>query len=112
MDYSQILKGILEGCILALLQKEECYGYEMVSKLSKVNLPVAEGSIYPLFLKLQKEKLITATMKSSKEGPMRKYYTLTSEGEAYLAQFKLKWQQIHIAVNTILGGQDETNTEN
>lgn len=102
-----MLKGILEGCILLLLEKEECYGYKMVEQLSKVNLPVAEGSIYPLLLKLQKEKKIVGELKPSNEGPMRKYYRLTKNGEKSLETFKLKWGVINHALHQLIAG--ETN---
>lgn len=97
-----MLKGILEGCILYLIDQQECYGYEMVQKLNSANIPVAEGSIYPLLLKLQKEQLITATFKPSKEGPQRKYYRLTDSGKTHLKQFKIKWNLLNNSVNKLI----------
>lgn len=99
---SQILKGILEGCILKLIEKEPMYGYDIITRLHEFNLDmVSEGSIYPLLLKLQKSGYIKGTRIKSKQGPMRKYYSLTEEGLSYLKIYKDNWDRIDSAVNTI-----------
>ncbi|WP_207694402.1 PadR family transcriptional regulator, regulatory protein PadR [Enterococcus sp. DIV0212c] len=103
MDTTQILKGLLEGCILKIIQKKTVYGYEMITLLSEYGLNmVSEGSIYPILLKLQKQQLITGKMCPSSEGPKRKYYSLTSTGEAYLQQFEKQWLLVSTGVNNIL----------
>ena len=64
--HSQMLKGVLEGCILYIISQEEVYGYELSTKLNKHGFTfVSEGSIYPLLLRMQKEKLIEGTLKAS-----------------------------------------------
>ncbi|MBO0441761.1 PadR family transcriptional regulator [Candidatus Enterococcus ikei] len=103
MDTTQILKGLLEGCILKIIQKKKVYGYEMITLLSDYGLNmVSEGSIYPILLKLQKQQLITGEMRPSSEGPKRKYYSLTSTGEAYLQKFEKQWLLVSTGVNNIL----------
>lgn len=100
---SQLLKGVLEGCILALLRQEEIYGYELSMKLAAHGLTfVSEGSIYPVLLRMEKERLIVGTMKASDSGPPRKYYRLTEEGEQALAVFKEEWTELKAAVERIL----------
>ena len=100
---SQLLKGVLEGCILALLNQEEIYGYELGMKLASHGLTfVREGSIYPVLLRLEKERLIVGTLRESDSGPPRKYYRLTAEGEQALASFKSEWLELKTAVERIL----------
>jgi PadR family transcriptional regulator PadR len=102
-DSSQMLKGILDGCILAIIQEGEIYGYELAEKLQKYGFKsFSEGTIYPLLLRMQKENLVTTTLKKSTAGPKRKYYSLTSKGEEELKQFKLRWEEISQAVNNVL----------
>ena len=99
---SQMLKGILEGCILKLIEKEPMYGYDIITRLHEFNLDmVSEGSIYPLLLKLQKSGYIKGTRIKSKQGPMRKYYSLTEEGLSYLKIYKDNWDRIDSAINTV-----------
>lgn len=100
---SQMLKGVLEGCILALVRQEEIYGYELSMKLANYGLTfVREGSIYPVLLRLEKERLIVGNMKASASGPPRKYYRLTAEGEQALALFETEWNELKTAVENIL----------
>ncbi|QKS69981.1 PadR family transcriptional regulator [Paenalkalicoccus suaedae] len=103
---SQLLKGVLEGSILAIVKQEPTYGYELALKLHKHGLDVSEGSIYPILLRLQKEKLITSERRPSPSGPSRKYYMLTDLGEESLATFKVSWQQLEHSVDSILKGGD------
>ncbi|MGP4072692.1 PadR family transcriptional regulator [Piscibacillus sp. B03] len=109
---SQLLKGILEGCILATIEKEPVYGYELSVKLQEFELEVSEGSIYPILLRLQKEKLIRGQMEKSPSGPNRKYYYLTTEGQKSLEEFRQNWAWIKKPVDQILekGRDDEHKT--
>ncbi|WP_072890915.1 PadR family transcriptional regulator [Ornithinibacillus halophilus] len=100
---SQLLKGILEGCILAIINQQTVYGYELSVKLQQFGLTdVSEGSIYPILLRLQKEKLIEGTLKESPSGPKRKYYHLTKEGQEALKEFIIQWDSVKIPVDNIL----------
>ncbi|MES0857404.1 PadR family transcriptional regulator [Geobacillus sp. G4] len=109
---SQLLKGVLEGCILALIKREPVYGYELSMKLQKFGLSqVSEGSIYPLLLRLQRAGLIQGEMRDSPLGPKRKYYCLTESGEEALQTFMAEWENIRMPVEMILRGgtDDESN---
>ncbi|MFU0789246.1 MAG: PadR family transcriptional regulator [Virgibacillus proomii] len=100
---SQLLKGILEGCILAIMNKRPIYGYELSVVLKEFGLTnISEGSIYPILLRLQKEKLISGEMKKSEAGPKRKYYQLTAKGKKALAEFNQQWELIKHPVDRIL----------
>ena len=87
MDKAQLMKGILEGCILKIIDQEETYGYEIVTRLQDYGFTDAkEGTLYPLLLRLEKKKLIQGVFKESPLGPKRKYYTLTQDGEMYVSR--------------------------
>ncbi|MTW84475.1 PadR family transcriptional regulator [Virgibacillus dakarensis] len=92
MSTTQMLKGILDGCLLAIIKEKEVYGYELAQKLKDYGFDsFSEGTIYPLLLRMQKEKLITSTLKKSTAGPKRKYYSLTEKGEEELTAFIKRW---------------------
>lgn len=100
---SQLLKGILDGCVLAIIEKETVYGYELSKKLQDVGLRgVSEGTIYPVLLRLQKNKLIIGEMRPSESGPNRKYYMLTEDGKYSLANIRDEWHQISVPVSVLL----------
>jgi PadR family transcriptional regulator PadR len=100
---SQLLKGILEGCILAIIKQQPTYGYELSVRLHEFGLTdVSEGSIYPILLRLQKEKVIYGLMEKSEAGPKRKYYYLTTEGEEALEQFIHHWEAIKEPVDRMI----------
>ncbi|KON85232.1 PadR family transcriptional regulator [Rossellomorea marisflavi] len=100
---SQLLKGILDGCILAVIEKEPVYGYELSRKLQASGLQdVSEGTIYPVLLRLQKNKWITGEMRPSESGPNRKYYSLTQDGKAALVEITQEWEHLSIPVNQLL----------
>lgn len=100
---SQLLKGILEGCILSIIKQEPTYGYELSVKLQAFGLAdISEGSIYPILLRLQKESLIIGEMRKSEAGPRRKYYQLTVEGHQALDDFIKHWEAIKDPVDLII----------
>lgn len=100
---SQMLKGLLEGCILEIIKKDETYAYEISNKLNSYGFgEISEGTIYPIILRLQKNKMISATLKESNSGPKRKYYKLTETGEEALKQFKFHWSELNAAVNKLI----------
>lgn len=100
---SQLLKGILDGCVLAIIEKETVYGYELSKKLQDVGLgDVSEGTIYPVLLRLQKNQLIVGEMRSSESGPNRKYYKLTEDGKKSLLEIREEWRQISGPVSILL----------
>lgn len=98
-----MLKGIIDGCILAIIQEKEVYGYELAEKLEQYGFDsFSEGTIYPLLMRMQKEELVTSTLKKSTAGPKRKYYSLTKKGEGELQQFMNRWDKLQRTVNSVL----------
>lgn len=76
-----MLKGMLEGCILEIINKQETYAYEISEKLKGYGFgEISEGTVYHIILRLQKNELISATIRGSNSGPKRKYYNLTLKG--------------------------------
>ena len=103
MSQTQMMKGILDGCLLAIIKEKECYGYEMTEELSQYGFDaISEGTIYPLLLRMQREGLVTSVRKDSIAGPKRKYYSLTNEGEQALDNFLKRWTQLEKSVNAII----------
>lgn len=104
---SQMLKGMLEGCILEIINKEETYAYEISEKLGRYGFgEISEGTVYPIILRLQKNEMISATLRESNSGPKRKYYRLTSNGINALSQFKDNWKELRGAVDKLLKGEN------
>ncbi len=103
---SQLLKGVLDMCLLAFISEEPSYGYEMVEKLQARGLSlVSEGSIYPLLSRLQKQKLVEGYMVASSGGPPRKYYRVMDEGRKRLSEWATDWKHLSEGVNEILNGE-------
>ena len=100
---SQMLKGTLEGCILAVIGEQETYGYEISQQLERYGFgKIAEGTIYPLLLRLEKNGLAEAVYRQSEVGPRRKYYRLTAGGEVELASFIQNYRALSRAVDNLL----------
>ena len=76
---SQYKKGVLELCVLALLEKRDCYGYEISERLCE-ELSIADGTVYPILRKLKADGLVTTYLQEESGGPPRKYYALTAPG--------------------------------
>jgi len=97
----QFKKGILEICVLVLLDKKDCYGYELVQRISD-KITISEGSIYPLLRRLTKEGYFTTYFKESSSGPARKYYSLTKQGQMYLEEQMQEWRAFTKAVDELI----------
>lgn len=112
---SQMLKGTLEGCVLAALREQECYGYEISQRLESHGFGrIPEGTVYPLLLRLQKRGAITVSYRASSGGPERKYYALTELGQKELADFLQHYRDLTRAVEhliTATGGQCHAQTD-
>ncbi|HIY93458.1 PadR family transcriptional regulator [Companilactobacillus sp. HBUAS56275] len=111
MNNSQLLKGILEGCVLFVISDGEVYGYELVQKLNKLGFTdLIGGTVYPLLQKLEKRGDLSSRLKPSSTGPSRKYYALTEQGKKQMTEFASQWQSLELVVNQIIskkGGQDD-----
>jgi PadR family transcriptional regulator len=100
---SQLRRGALEFCVLALLRGGERYGFELVRTLSEVDgMVTSEGTIYPLLTRLRREQLVTTFWRESESGPPRRYYRLTDAGEGALSDFAREWARFRDAVDSLL----------
>ena len=97
----QFKKGVLELCVLVLLDKQDRYGYELARSISN-RIEISEGSVYPLLRRLTKEEYFTTYLQESSEGPSRKYYTLTDKGRTYLYQLLREWNEFSQGVNQLI----------
>ena len=100
---SQIKKGILDLCVLALLEKGDSYGYDLAGSLAR-KVEVADGTVYPILRKLASEGIVSTYLQESQNGPPRKYYHLTPEGKKRLDSDKEEWKGFSRAVDEIIGG--------
>lgn len=76
---AQYKKGVLELCVLSLLNRRDCYGYEISEYLSK-HIDIADGTVYPILRKLKNDGMVTTYLQEESGGPPRKYYSLTQLG--------------------------------
>lgn len=102
---SQLLKGVLDMCLLAVIAEQATYGYEMARKLESRGLRLAsEGSIYPLLSRLQRQGLVEGYLVESAGGPARKYYRLAPTGARTLSTWIADWEALAAGVNGVIKG--------
>ena len=98
---TQFKKGVLELVVLLTISKADKYGYELVSEVSKI-IDVNEGTIYPLLKRLTNDRYLETYLKESTEGPPRKYYHLTKNGELYMKDLLSEWIRFVKDVSTFI----------
>lgn len=96
---SQMRKGMLEYCIMLLLHRQPCYANDIILRLREAEMIVVEGTLYPLLSRLKKDGLLGYEWQESTQGPPRKYYTLTDDGQEALRQLDANWDEIARTVN-------------
>jgi len=102
---TQLLKGLLEGCILALLEKNVTYGYKVVEQLGSYGFKEPqEATVYPILNRLEKKSLLKSEKRPSELGPPRKYYMLTEAGRKELESFRNEWIGLKKTADQILEG--------
>jgi PadR family transcriptional regulator PadR len=100
---TQMRRGAIEFCVLAVLSRGERYGFELVRALADADeLVTSEGTIYPLLARLRQDGLVTTSWKESNQGPPRRYYRLTREGKAALKAFGTQWARFRDTVDHLL----------
>lgn len=98
---AQMRKGVLEYCILSVLQHEDAYTTEILSGLKDAKMLVVEGTIYPLLTRLKNAGLLNYRWEESTSGPPRKYYGLTESGKIFLKELDATWAELNEAVTLI-----------
>jgi len=98
---TQLKKGAMDLCVLAVLEKKDFYGYELVQKISKILL-TTEGTIYPILKRLKIEGHLETYLSESKEGPARKYYGITRNEKIHLKKLKAAWTEFSKKVDKLI----------
>ena len=99
---AQMRKGVLELCILALLQEGPAYVSDLMQKLKESRIIVVEGTLYPLLTRLKNAGVLTYKWEESKSGPPRKYYELTQDGQNSLRELQTSWEELVESVDKTL----------
>jgi len=101
-NLTEILKGVLEGCVLEIISRKETYGYEITRRLNALGFTdVVDGTVYTILLRLEKSKLVEITKKSSDKGPPRNFFTLNDPGREELRRFWEKWEFVSSKINQL-----------
>lgn len=105
-NITEMLKGVLEGCVLEIINHEEIYGYEITRRLNALGFSdVVDGTVYTILVRLEKNKLVEITKKKSEIGPPRKFFTLNDAGRAELEKFWTKWNFVSTRINKLKENQ-------
>jgi PadR family transcriptional regulator PadR len=99
---AQMRKGTLELCILAIVEKKDCYASDIIQTMKDKNLIVVEGTLYPLLTRQKNAGLLSYRWEESTQGPPRKYYALTDKGKTYLKELEDSWKELIDSVNSII----------
>jgi len=99
----QMRRGSIEYCVLALLESEDRYGFDITRELASAGgLVTSEGTVYPLLTRLRNDGLVDTYWKDSSEGPKRRYYRITKVGRQALESFISQWKPFRDSVDAIL----------
>lgn len=98
---AQMRKGVLEYCILLVLDGKPLYASNIIQALKEAKLIVVEGTLYPLLTRLKNAALLTYRWEESTQGPPRKYYELTDSGRSFLGELEGSWGELVSAVGTV-----------
>ncbi len=105
---SQMRKGMLEYCILLLLDGRQAYASDIIRRLGEAELLVVEGTVYPLLNRMKRDGLLQYRWEESRQGPPRKYYALTDEGHCALCELDKAWNEIAGTVNFLKNNQQSS----
>ena len=103
-NLTEMLKGVLEGCVLEIISHEEIYGYEITRRLNALGFSdVVDGTVYTILVRLEKNKLVEITKRPSDMGPPRKFFALNDAGRRELQNFWEKWEFVSSKINGLKG---------
>lgn len=101
-NITEMLKGVLEGCVLEIISKEEIYGYEITRRLNTLGFTdVVDGTVYTILVRLERNKLVDIEKKTSEIGPPRKFFKLNDAGREELTFFWKKWEFVSSKINEL-----------
>ena len=103
-NLTEMLKGVLEGCVLEIISRKETYGYEITRQLNEMGFTeVVEGTVYTILLRLERNRLVEIEKKPSAMGPPRKFYALNDAGREELRLFWEKWEFLASTIQRLKG---------
>jgi PadR family transcriptional regulator PadR len=102
---SQMRKGVLEFCILSIIQREEAYPSDIIEEMKKAHLNILEGTLYPLLTRLKNADLLAYRWVESSGGPPRKYFSLTEKGAAFYKELETTWREMSDSVERVIEGR-------
>ncbi len=97
----QMRKGILEFCVLHIINRGEVYASDLLEELTTAQMVVVEGTLYPLLTRLKNTELVTYRWEESNSGPPRKYFSLTEKGNEFYNELATTWKELSDAVEKI-----------
>ncbi len=100
---TQFKKGIVELCILSLINNKDMYGFEVIEALSR-SIDVNENTVYPILRRLTSQKYFETYFEPTNQGAPRKYYQMTKTGRTVYEAYMDEWYKFLQGVNGILGG--------
>ena len=101
-DLTELLKGVLEGCVLELISRKQTYGYDITRQLHALGFTdVVDGTVYTILVRLEKNQLVDVEKQPSDLGPPRKFFTLNDAGREELHRFWAKWQFVASKINEL-----------
>ncbi|MET3506953.1 DNA-binding PadR family transcriptional regulator [Halalkalibacter oceani] len=101
-NLTEMLKGVLEGCVLEIISRQETYGYEITRQLNALGFSdVVEGTVYTILVRLERNKLVEVSKKASDMGPPRKFFVLNEAGREELQRFWKKWEFVSEKINQL-----------
>ncbi len=98
---AQMRKGILEYCILLILERGDAYASDIIQRLKESQMIVVEGTLYPLLTRQKNSGLLSYRWEESTQGPPRKYYALTDDGRKFLGELDSSWKELVDAIKDI-----------
>jgi PadR family transcriptional regulator PadR len=98
---AQMRKGVLEYCILLVIEGKPLYASDIIGSLKEAKMIVVEGTLYPLLTRLKNDGLLAYRWEESTQGPPRKYYELTESGRSFLVELEGSWNELVEAVDKI-----------
>ncbi len=101
-NLTEMLKGVLEGCVLEIIDRGDAYGYDITQQLHRLGFTdVVEGTVYTILVRLEKNNLVEIEKRLSEMGPPRKLYRLNVEGQKELAAFWEKWDFVALRMSKL-----------
>ncbi len=101
-NITEMLKGVLEGCVLDIIGRQETYGYEITRRLNALGFTdVVDGTVYTILVRLERNNLVEVTKKPSDMGPSRKFFELNQAGREELHRFWERWEFVSSKINEL-----------